>query len=236
MATLTARIMETRKERVLVTLLLALGVPCSAQLGVILGLLGALPPWAPLVWGGVVMGVLFVVGFLAARLLPGPSSDLILEVPPIRRPQLKNVVLKTVGRLEWYLKEAVPIFILGTLVLFVLDATGVLTRFVRFSEPAVVGLLNLPPQTAEAFLVGFFRRDYGSAGIYALFQEGLLMPVQAVVALVTITLFVPCVANFFVIVKERGTKTALAISAFIFPFAFAVGGAVNLALRAVGLQ
>ncbi len=235
MATLTARIMETRKERVLVTLLLALGVPCSAQLGVILGLFGALPMWAPLVWGAVVLGVLFAVGFLAARLLPGERSDLILEMPPIRRPQVGNIVVKTVGRLEWYLKEAVPIFVLGTLVLFALDLAGVLSRIVRASEPAVVGLLSLPPQTAEAFLVGFFRRDYGSAGIYALFGRGLLTPVQAVVALVTITLFVPCVANFFVIVKEHGWRTAVAMSGFIFPFAFLVGGAVNVALRAIGL-
>jgi ferrous iron transport protein B len=235
MATLTARIMETRKERVLVTLLLALGVPCSAQLGVILGLLGALPAWAPLVWGGVILGVLFVVGFLAARLLPGERSDLILELPPIRRPRLGNIAVKTLGRLEWYVKEAVPIFVLGTLVLFVLDATGILGGIVRASEPVVVGVLGLPAKAAEAFLVGFFRRDYGSAGIYALFEQRLLTPVQAVVALVTITLFVPCVANFFVIVKERGMRTALAMSAFIFPFAFCVGGAVNLALRAAGL-
>jgi ferrous iron transport protein B len=235
MATLTARIMETRKERLLVTLLLALGVPCSAQLGVILGLFGSLPVWAAMVWGGVVMGVLFAVGFLAARLLPGQASDLILEIPPIRRPQFGNVVIKTLGRLEWYLKEAVPIFVLGTFVLFVLDAAGLLQQLVRACEPAVVGFLSLPPKAAEAFLIGFFRRDYGSAGIYALFQQGLLSPVQAVVALVTITLFVPCVANFFVIVKEQGLRIALAMSAFIFPFAILVGGVVNLVLRWMGL-
>jgi ferrous iron transport protein B len=236
MATLTARIMETRKERVVVTLLLALGVPCSAQLGVILGLFGALPWWAPVVWGGVVAGLLFAVGFLAARVLPGERSDLILEVPPVRRPQLSNILIKTVGRLEWYLKEAVPIFLLGTLVLFILDATGVLTHIVAGGEPVVVGLLQLPARASEAFLIGFFRRDYGSAGIYAMFQDGALSPVQAVVAMVTITLFVPCVANFFVIVKERGWGTAIAMSAFIFPFAFSAGTVVNLALRAVGLR
>jgi ferrous iron transport protein B len=236
MATVTARIMETRKERVLVTLLLALGVPCSAQLGVTLGLLGGLPLWAPLVWGGVVAGVLFAVGFLAARLLPGERSDLILEMPPIRRPQLRNVVVKTLGRLEWYLREAVPIFVLGTLVLFLLDALGTLAHLVRACEPAVVGLLGLPPRATEAFLVGFFRRDYGAAGIYALSAQGLLTPVQTVVALVTITLFVPCVANLFMIVKERGAATGLAITGFVFPLAFVVGGAVNVALRAAGLR
>jgi len=235
MATLTARIMETSKERVLVTLLLALGVPCSAQLGVILGLFGSLPLWAPLVWGGVVIGVLLAVGYLAARLLPGESSDLILEMPPIRRPQLKNIVIKTIGRLEWYIREAVPIFVLGTFALFVLDRVGALEHLIHGSEPVVVGLLQLPPRATEAFLVGFFRRDYGAAGIYALFNQGLMTPVQAVVALVTITLFVPCVANFFIIVKEHGVRTALAMSAFIFPFAFLMGSVVNVALRAAGL-
>jgi ferrous iron transport protein B len=236
MATLTARIMETRKERLLVTLLLALGIPCSAQLGVILGLFGALPLWAPIVWAGVVLLVLFIVGFLAARLLPGDRSDLILELPPIRRPHFGNVTLKTLARLEWYLKEAVPIFVLGTLVLFALDAAGLLVRIIRMSEPVVVGVLGLPPRAAEAFLLGFFRRDYGSAGLYALFEQGMLSPAQTVVSLVTMTLFVPCIANFFVIVKERGLRTALAVSGFIFPFAFAVGGAVQLGLSAVGLR
>jgi ferrous iron transport protein B len=236
MATLTARILETRKERLLVTLLLALAVPCSAQLGVTLALLGALPPWAPAVWGGVVLGVLFAVGFVAARLLPGERSDLILEVPPIRAPRLGNIVLKTLARLEWYLREAVPVFVLGTLVLFALDAAGALGRIVRWSEPAVVGVLGLPAAAAEAFLLGFFRRDYGAAGIYALARDGQLAPGQTVVALVTITLFVPCVANVFVIVKERGLGTALAVVGFVFPFAFLVGGAVNVALRAAGLR
>jgi ferrous iron transport protein B len=235
MATLTARIMETRKERLLVTLLLALGVPCSAQLAVILALFGALPAWAPLVWGAAVAAVLVAVGFLAAHLLPGERSELILELPPMRRPELRNIALKTLGRVEWYLREAVPIFVLGTLVLFALDATQLLAVVVRAGEPVVVGVLGLPARAAEAFLVGFFRRDYGAAGIYALFRDQLLSPAEAVVALVTLTLFVPCIANFFVVVKESGLSTALAVAGFIFPLAFAVGGLVRLALRTAGL-
>jgi len=49
--------------------------------------------------------------------------------------------------------------------------------------------------------------------------------------MITITLFVPCVANFFIIIKERGWKTAVVMSAFIVPFAILVGGLVNLILR-----
>jgi ferrous iron transport protein B len=235
MATLTTRILATRKERVLVTLLLALGVPCSAQLGVILAMLASMAPLATLIWCGVVAGTLIGVGWAAARLLPGRGSDFLLEVPPLRVPSLANIVIKTAARTEWYLKEAVPLFVLGTLLLFVLDASGALPLLERASRPVVVGLLGLPEKAADAFLIGFLRRDYGAAGLFVLRNQGLLDGVQALVSLVVITLFVPCIANYFMMIKERGVAVATAMVAFIIPFAFLVGGALNFALRALGV-
>jgi ferrous iron transport protein B len=234
MATLTARILETKKERLIVTLLLALGVPCSAQLGVILGMIRSLSIGATLVWAGCVFGTMIAVGWLAARVLPGKSSDFILELPPIRRPQLGNLAVKTMARIEWYLREAVPLFLLGTLVLFLADRLHLLGAIERISAPVVVGVLGLPERAAEAFLIGFLRRDYGAAGLYDMARDGMLNPVQLVVSMVTITLFVPCIANFFIMIKERGAKTALLMAAFITPLAFLVGGGLNWGLRALG--
>ncbi len=236
MATLTTRILPTRKERVLVTLLLALGVPCSAQLGVILAMLGSMAPAGTFIWAGVVALTLFGVGWAAARLIPGRGSDFLLEVPPLRVPSIGNILVKTVARTEWYLKEAVPLFVLGTVLLFALDVTGALPRLEEFSRPLVVGLLGLPPQAADAFLIGFLRRDYGAAGFFMMRQHGQLDGLQALVALSVITLFVPCIANFFVMVKERGARTTLAMVAFIVPFAFAVGALLNWGLRALGVH
>jgi len=236
MATLTTRILPSKKERVLVTLLLALGVPCSAQLGVILAMLGAMAPAGVLIWGGVVLSTLIGVGWAASRVVPGRSSDFLLEVPPLRLPSLGNILIKTAARTEWYLKEAVPLFILGTLLLYVLDVAGALPVLERAAEPLVVGLLDLPPKAADAFLVGFLRRDYGAAGLFMLQQQGLLDGVQAVVSLVVITLFVPCIANFFMMIKERGVAAATAMVAFIVPFAFAVGALLNWLLRAAGVS
>ena len=232
MATLTARILGSKKEKVIVTLLLALGVPCSAQLGVILGMLGRLSLAVTLIWSGVVLLVIVLVGFLASLVIPGKSSDFILEIPPIRIPRISNLLLKTWARIEWYLKEAVPLFIIGTLVLFFFDKFRLLSFIEKISSPIVVTVLGLPREAAQAFIVGFLRRDYGAAGLFALFNAGRLNPIQALVSLVTITLFIPCLANLLIIIKERGWKTALGMSLFIFPFAFAVGGVLNLILRA----
>ncbi len=235
MATLTARILETKKERILVTLLLALAVPCSAQLGVILGMIRSLSFGATLVWAGTVTATLVIVGWIAARVVPGESADFILELPPIRRPQFRNLIVKTLARIEWYLREAVPLFLLGTLVLFVLDRLNLMVAIERLAAPVVQGVLGLPAAASEAFLIGFLRRDYGAAGLYDLAREGALDPVQLVVSMVTITLFVPCIANFFIMIKERGMRTALAIVAVIVPMAFLVGGGLNFTLRALGV-
>jgi ferrous iron transport protein B len=234
MATLTTRILPTRKERLLAMLLLALGVPCSAQLGVILAMLASVPPQAAAIWVLTVAGVMVSVGWLAARVLPGERGDFVVELPPMRLPVLSNVVSKTLARVEWYLKEALPLFLLGTLVLFVLDRLHLLAGIIRAGRPLVTGVLGLPPEASAAFLIGFLRRDFAATRLFDMSRGGNLDVVQLVVAMVTITLFIPCIANVFMIAKERGWRTAGAMAAFIFPVAFATGGLVRILMIALG--
>jgi ferrous iron transport protein B len=236
MATLTTRILETKKERVIVTLLLALGIPCSAQLGVIMAMLGLLNPLAALIWLGVVGATIFFVGALSSRILSGTSSDFIMEIPPIRMPRIGNILVKVMARLEWYLREAVPLFIVGTLVLFLFDLTGLLRVFQSAISPLIVGMLSLPSEAANAFLIGFLRRDYGAAGLFMMQRAGELDPIQTLVSLTVITLFIPCIANLFMMIKERGWKTALWMTAFIIPYAFGIGWLLNIALRGLNVN
>jgi len=228
MATMTTRILESRKERIVTTLLLALAVPCSAQLGVLLAMMASLTAAGTAVWILLMIGVVLSVGWLTARLFPGGSSDFILEIPPLRRPQLGNVVTKTVSRLDWYLREVIPLFLVGTAGLFLLDALGWLRVLGRWGEPLVSGWLGLPAETANAFLLGFLRRDFGAVYLLdaATGPDPTLSGLQILVAMVTITLFMPCIANFLMIAKEHGLKVAWAMAAFIFPFAFLMGGLV----------
>jgi ferrous iron transport protein B len=234
MATLTTRVLESKRERVLVTLLLALAVPCSAQLGVVLGMLAAISLQATLIWGFVVVGVMLAVGWLAARILPGERTTLLVDLPPLRLPMFTNVVVKTLARLEWYLKEVVPLFLIGTAVMFLLSVTGGLAILIHAGEPLVAGWLGLPPQASAAFLMGFLRRDFGATGLFVMQSQGILNPLQVVVAMTTITLFVPCVASVVMIAKERDWRTAAGIIVLVFPLAFLVGGLMNRILLWVG--
>lgn len=236
MATLTTRILESKRDRVIVTLLLALGVPCSAQMAVIFGMLSGFSPMIVMLWSGIVILVLSVVGYLSARFMPGEPSDFVLEVPPVRLPRIGNILIKTLARIEWYLKEAVPLFALSTLILFILDKARILGYIENLAAPLIKGVLGLPLETTQAFLIGFLRRDYGAAGLLALARAHALDTGQILVALVTMTLFVPCLANFLVIVKERGWRIGVAISGFVWAVAFTVGGLLNLILRITGFR
>jgi len=229
MATMTTRILQTRKERIVTTILLALAVPCSAQLGVLLALMAALSPGGALVWLVLMLGILLAVGWLSARVFPGETSEFILEIPPMRRPQIGNVLAKTGTRLDWYLREVIPVFVVGTAVLFLMDGLNLLTRISTWAEPLVSGWLGLPAEMSNAFLVGFMRRDFGA--VYVLDAVSgpnpLLTPHQILVAMVTITLFMPCFATLLIIAREHGKRVALGMVAFIFPFALFVGGLLN---------
>lgn len=233
MATLVSRTLETKRERIIATLLLALAIPCSAQLGVILALLSG-RPYAMAVWVGFIFLVFLLIGYLSAKILPGERPDFYMEVPPLRIPKLTNVLEKTFSRMQWYFIEIVPMFILASVLIWFGKITG-LFDFIMNALAPVMSSMGLPKKAAEAFLFGFFRRDYGAAGLYDLQKSGALNGVQMVVASATLTLFVPCIAQFSIMVKERGIKTALAIVGFIIPFAFISGIALNWMLNTLGV-
>ena len=231
MATLTTRILHSPRERLITTFLLALAIPCSAQLGVVLGMLGGVSFTAVLIWALAMVGILMFSGFLAAKLIPGRRIPLVTELPPMRLPILGNVLKKTGGRLKWYLIEVIPLFLLGTFIMFALDRLGALPAIIEAGEPLVTGWLGLPKEASAAFVMGFLRRDFGATGLFAMAHD--LSPIQAVVGMITITLFIPCFASLMMMVKEQGTKTALAMLGLIVPFAFFIGGLFNLILRAI---
>lgn len=221
MATITTRLLGTQREKTIATAILGLTIPCSAQLGVILGLLAKTgQAWTWAVYGATMFVVLVAVGTILDRVLPGKSSALLIDLPPLRLPQWRNVLRKTWTKAVAFLVEAIPLFLLAALIVGVLKVTGALERITGWLAPLVVGLLHLPREAATAFIMGLIRRDFGAAGL----TNMALTPAQIVVALVVITLFVPCIASVVVIYKERGWKEGTTLWLGSWVLAFAIGG------------
>ena len=234
MATMVTRTLPTKGERIIAPILLALEIPCSAQLGVIMALLEGNFNGL-LIWGIIVAAVFLLIGFLSSMILPGDAPSFYMEIPPLRMPKLSNVFVKTYTRVQWYFTEVFPMFIVASVLIWIGQLSGAFHAAVKILEYPI-RWIGLPNEAAVAFLFGFFRRDYGAAGLYDIKKAGLFSGNQLVIACVTLTLFLPCIAQFLMNVKERGMKTGVGISVFILFFSFAVGFIVNLFLNLLGVH
>ena len=228
MATISVRVLGSKRERAIATYLMALSVPCSAQIAVILGILAAMGGgWYTVAYAGTIFTVFVIVGTLLGRFAPGESTGLLLDVPPVRLPRLDNVIRKTLNKSFMFIKEVTVFFALGALLLAIMQVTGLLQGVQGALTPLTERWLRLPAETATAFVMGFVRRDFGAAGLYQ--GEDLnivLTPMQSLVALIALTLFVPCIASVMIILKERGARYAVAAWVGTLVTAFLVAGIV----------
>jgi ferrous iron transport protein B len=229
MAVITTRMVGSRRERILSTALLGLAIPCSAQIGVIMGLLAGLG----LVWWfgylGVLLVVLGVAGVFLDRTLPGKGEALVEELPRMRVPRPRNLFRKTYNRTKMFLREAIPLFAVTALTISVLDYLGGLDMIIDGLRP-LTSLIGMPAAFGQVLVLGLIRRDFAAAGM----TDMALTTPQMFVGLVVVTLFVPCILTMVMILKERNQKTALLMWLGSWATAFTVGGAIAALFGVLG--
>ena len=231
MATISTRVLDKKRERFIAIFLLSLGIPCSAKLSIILAILAQISFSGFLVVFGVVFTLTVATGIILNKMMPTEPSSFIMEIPPIRIPSLKNVLAKTSYRSLLFLQEAVPLFLISALGLFAADKIGLLTVIEDLASPVISGFLGLPPQFAESLIMGFIRGEAGVAVLKKMVDTGTMNHAQLVVAMVVTILFIPCVTNFMLIIKEQGTQKALAIIVSVTTCAIMTGGILNYLFR-----
>ncbi|AFS79451.1 ferrous iron transport protein B [Gottschalkia acidurici 9a] len=224
MATITTRLLGSKREKFIATMLLCIAIPCSAQLGVIMGLISPLGFKALLIYVLTIFIVFVLTGTLLNKIMPGKSTDLLIDLPPLRLPVFSNVLRKTYNKSKMFIKEATPLFAIGAIIISVMQITGSLDAISTALAPFTEGFLKLPAETSRAFIMGIVRRDFGAAGLNDLVAKGILTGSQVIVSLVAITLFVPCIAAIMVIFKERSWKESALIWVSSFVLAFLTAG------------
>jgi ferrous iron transport protein B len=226
MATITTRLLGNEREKTISAAILQFAIPCSAQLAVVAALLAGAGFTSILIYSITIFTIFVAVGTILHRTLPGTTTPLLIDLPPMRLPRFDNVARKTAYRTYFFMREATPWFFAGALGVGVLQVTGLLAVWQNILAPFTTGWLQLPREAATAFVMGMVRRDFGAAGLYHL----SLSPNQIVVALVTITLFTPCIASLMVMFKERGLKEATIVWTGTWVVAFLVGGLLSQVL------
>lgn len=222
MANITTRLLGSEREKSIVTAILQFVIPCSAQLAVITVLLSGAGITPLLIYVSIIGSVLIILSTILNKLLPGESSPLLIDLPIMRFPKLNNVLKKTFYRSIGFMKEAGFWFFVGALGVGLMEITGLLFIWQDLLAPITTYWLKLPKEAANAFVMGMVRRDFGAAGLFDL----KLTTMQITVAIITITLFVPCIASFVVMLKERGLKEGLSIWIGTWITAFLIGGIV----------
>ena len=223
---MATRVLESRRERLIAATIISIGVPCAALQAMIWGLVGK--------HGGGYVGIiylsLFIVWVVLGRfldiVLKGQSPELIMEVPPYRLPSLQTIAKKLWMRMVAFLKEALPLVLLGVLVVNILYFLKVFDFIANLTSPVITNVFGLPKEAVAAIAIGFFRKDVavGMLGTLDLTAK------QLVVAATVLAMFFPCIATFVVLFKELGIADMFKSILVMLISSLIVGGLLNAIL------
>ncbi len=233
MATLTTRGLRSKRERFIAVYLIAFTIPCAAQMGLNMSILGRMGTSAFFITFSVLTFLGTTSGILLNKLLQKEAvkDAFIMELPALRFPSLKGILRKTYHRLYWFLKESLLVFVYAAVAMFAADKLGILEAAKKILSPLVEGLLGLPLAMVDAIILCFARHEAGAALVINLVRKGQMDYVQCIVAVLITTTLAPCIANIMAMTKEVGSKNTLAMLCAIAISAFAASGALNWALN-----
>jgi len=231
MATLATKSLRSARERYIAIYLIAFAIPCAAQMALNMSILGRMGAKAFMIAFAVLALVEIVAGVVLNKILKKEEqSDFLQELPAIRLPNPKAVIVKTYYRLWWFIKEAVPVFLYAAIILFLIDKTGALDVIKNVLRPVMNGWLGLPVQMVDALILCMARHEAAAGLIIALIEKGQLNYVQCIVSVTITTMFVPCFANIMAMAKELDTKRAIIMALCINASAFLIAGILNWGL------
>ena len=236
-AIMAVRTVQSRREKVILSSMIVMAVPCSAQMAIIMGATGS---YSGIVYafGILVMLVCLAVvtGVLMNRFMKYEPSNLAMELPDLQVPSAKNVLFKTWYRIKDFFYIAFPLLVVGSIVVEVLLQYELLDVIVDPLSPVIVGMLGLPAVCSIAFIVGILRKEMALgmlqilAGGVAL--EAFMTPDQFVVFGVVMAVYMPCVATLITMWREIGWKETIGVSVLSIVVAILLGTATNLLLQA----
>lgn len=225
-AVMGVRVLETRRERIIALALILVLAPCISQTAMIISILS---PYG-LKYMLVVFGVLFINGILAGtvlnKMMNGETPELFMEIPSWQIPQLRPLARKLWIRMKEYLCDALPLILIGILFVDLMQLSGLTDLATRILRWPVEKLLGLPAETTPLLILGFLRKDVS----IALLEPFRLAPQALVVACVFMAMYLPCVATFFVMLRESGWKDTFKVVALTLCLAFVSAGVLRMVL------
>jgi ferrous iron transport protein B len=237
-ACLGCRIMETERERLICAFVASL-IPCAARSVVIMGLVATYVgfEWAAALYL-IDFALIFVLGRIAFKAVPGEPMGLIMEMPTYRKPSVKVTASRTWFRMRDFVHEAFPIMVAGNLVIQLADMVGWLNYVQELLRPVTELWLGLPVATGVVLIFGILRKELTLILLASLMETSnfalILSPIQMFVFSFVVMVYVPCIATIAVLVKEFGYRRAAVISLSEIGLAVVLGGILFRILTLLG--
>ena len=235
-AIVATRTLESRRDRVITSLLIPF-IPCSARTTIILALVAYyLGPFWALAFYLFNMFMVAIIGRVLSWFYKQPSPGLIVEIPALKVPSLRNIFRNTYFQLRAFIQFAWPVLIAGSLVLAVL-------QFLHFDRivnlifsPLVSGVLGLPQDLGVTLVFGFLRKELSLIMMLQALGVGyqdlmtMITREQMIVFVVFVSFFVPCLSTVAILWREIGRREALISMALNTSVALVIAVSVRLLL------
>jgi ferrous iron transport protein B len=213
-ATTATRVVSSKKEQFHTASFFAF-VPCSSRIAIIMGVVGY--------FGGIglafsVFFTLLIAGLLWALVIKKVShakgEPLLLELPPYRKPAVKNVVIKSWIRMREFVYIVIPFLIIGGIVYGILDTLGLTNAVVEPFSP-ITAWLGLPSVAIIPLIFGFLQKDLTGAMLLSVIGtevSSVLTPIQIYTFGLAATIGIPCIIALGMIIREFGFRKAILLT------------------------
>jgi len=226
-AVTATRILETKKQRFIMMTLLAIFIPCGAQLGI---MQEVIPESIGIVLLYLIFGY-FIFGFILNKLVPGKSPEILIDVPPYQKPMWNNIARKLRMRLGGFLKTAVPFVLLGCVIVNILYLAGTIDWLAKTLTPLLTGWFGVPGETVGPLIAAFLRKDLAVAQLSTIEMSKY----QMITSVVLVSIYFPCIATFVMLLKE-GWKNLIGSFAVLVTVIFLYGGLINVIWKLLGVK
>ncbi|MEO0433066.1 MAG: nucleoside recognition domain-containing protein [Cyanobacteria bacterium J06656_5] len=193
---------------------IAFGAACSYQFGATLGVFSAanLPGLVVPYLGYLTLSTLIYTRLIAPRAARSVHNTLMIEQRTfLEIPRWSAIWRETRDTLHQFLTNAIPIFLVITVIASVLDSLGLIIRLAGWINP-LMGLFGLPPEAAVPVILASIRKD----GLL-LFAEpdtlALLTPLQILTGVYLAGVLLPCLVTALTIAREQSVRFALGLMA-----------------------
>ncbi len=235
-AIMAVRTVSSRREKIILSSMIVMAVPCSAQMAIIMGATGKFSGFCAAI--GILLMLLCLgaaTGLLLNRFLKYEPSSLAMELPPLQIPGLRNILTKTWDRIKDFIYIALPLLVVGSIVIEIMVGYDLLDPIVDPLSPVIAGILGLPAVCAIAFIVGVLRKEM-ALGMLQILAAGVplsqfMTPDQFVVFGVVMAVYMPCLATLATMWKEIGRAETIGVTVMSILVAVVLGGAANLLLQ-----